>query len=551
MPTNNTVTDGQNASFSFIYPSGAGRAVENIVASGSNTIFISSNPDERRGQTGADVNLALAPGDRTSFTYRVLDRNNLTVTGDATTALDLASAGGSVTLSTSGVGFPTATINAPVTGSAEVDIGVGSHAEFGRSVASTISVSIGYGDTRNFGPATLEIGSPADFKASVTLNNGQILFDGLAGATDYSYNGTVLTVFGGPGDAPLAALYVSDPDGGGLALRVDAAGTVQVLEQELFFNPIAGSALTQHVDQPPTPVATNPQPPVTPVTPDPTQPTTTTQPTTPATTTQPTTSTTTTDIPPATTTQPTTPSQPTTPATTTQPTTATTTDNLPATTTTTPTQPTTTQPTTPTTTTTQPTTPPVTQPSVNPPVLISDGSTGQPVTTLAAVPYAGPVAGLTQQLVALTAQNLNILATAPNLFIHTGSGTDAIQAASGTNVLDGGTGSNFLTAGTGTDTFFVDARGATTDTWSTVVKFHSGDAATLWGVSAATPAQWVDGQGAAGATGLTLHAGAAGGPTASITLAGFSTADLASGKVTASFGRDAASGSDYLYLHAA
>lgn len=203
---------------------------------------------------------------------------------------------------------------------------------------------------------------------------------------------------------------------------------------------------------------------------------------------------------------------------------------------------------------TQPVTPPpppttITQPSINPPVLISDGTTGRPVTTIAAQPYTGPVAGIAQQVVAVTAQSLNILATAPNLFIHTGSGTDAIQALSGTNVLDGGTGSNFLTAGAGTDTFFVDARGAAADTWSTVAKFHTGDAATLWGVSAATPQQWADGQGAAGATGLTLHAGAAG-PTASITLAGFTQADLGNGKITASFGRDAASGSDYLYLRA-
>ena len=118
-------------------------------------------------------------------------------------------------------------------------------------------------------------------------------------------------------------------------------------------------------------------------------------------------------------------------------------------------------------------------------------------------------------------------------------------------MLDGGTGSNFLTAGAGTDTVFVDARGATADTWSTVAKFHGGDAATLWGVSAATPARWLDGQRAAGATGLTLHAGAAGGPTASITLAGFTRADLAGGTLTAFFGHDAASGSDYLYRHAA
>lgn len=118
------------------------------------------------------------------------------------------------------------------------------------------------------------------------------------------------------------------------------------------------------------------------------------------------------------------------------------------------------------------------------------------------------------------------------------------------NVVDGGTGSNFLSGGTGTDTFFVDARGAVQDTWSTVTRFHSGDAATLWGVSpSATMINWSDGGGATGYTGLTLHASAAGQPTASITLAGFSQADLASGRLTTSFGHNG--GGDYLYLHAA
>ncbi len=176
-----------------------------------------------------------------------------------------------------------------------------------------------------------------------------------------------------------------------------------------------------------------------------------------------------------------------------------------------------------------------------------NGAVADPV----GISYSGPVAGVYYELLALTPENINVTAHSPGCFIHTGSGTDAIQASSGTNVLDGGTGSNFLTGGTGTDTFFVDARGATADTWSTVANFHSGDAATLWGVSAATPAQWFDSQGAAGYTGLTLHAGAAGGPTASITLAGFSAADLTNGKITASFGQDTASGSSYLYLHKA
>src|ERR1044071_2926371 len=125
---------------------------------------------------------------------------------------------------------------------------------------------------------------------------------------------------------------------------------------------------------------------------------------------------------------------------------------------------------------------------------------------------------------------------------------DAIAVTSGTNVLDGGTGSNFLVGGSGTDTFFVDDRGASADIWSTVVGFHAGDAATIWGV---TPQDfsldWADGQGAAGYTGLTLHATAAGKPTASLTLAGYTQADLNNGRLSVLFGTDSASGSTYMY----
>ena len=133
--------------------------------------------------------------------------------------------------------------------------------------------------------------------------------------------------------------------------------------------------------------------------------------------------------------------------------------------------------------------------SGTPPLVIVDTTTGQPVTALGQ-PYTGPVSGLQQQYINITTDNLNIIATTPNWFIHSGSGEDAIVASSGTNVLDGGTGSNFLTGGSGADTFFVDDRGATADFWSTVVGFHAGDAATIWGV---TPQDfglaWVDGQG--------------------------------------------------------
>lgn len=180
-----------------------------------------------------------------------------------------------------------------------------------------------------------------------------------------------------------------------------------------------------------------------------------------------------------------------------------------------------------------------------------DTTTGQPDTSVAATAYTGPVSGIASQYINLSPDNLNVSASTPDWFLHTGSGNDAIAASSGTNVLDGGAGSNFLTGGSGTDTFFVDDRVATTDFWSTVNNFHTGDATTIWGV---TPADfnlaWADGQGAAGFTGLTLHATAAGKPIASLTLAGFTTADLSDGRLGVSFGTDPASGSAYMYIHA-
>ncbi len=183
-------------------------------------------------------------------------------------------------------------------------------------------------------------------------------------------------------------------------------------------------------------------------------------------------------------------------------------------------------------------------------VLIYDGTTKQSVPDTLSMPYSGAVDYLKTQFIDITPDNLNIAAIAPNVFIHTGSGNDGVTLLSGQNVVDGGMGSNFLVGGTGTDTFFVDARGATSDTWSTVAGFHSGDAATLFGVSKGDQTlNWVDDFGAVGAKGLTLIGTAAGKPNLALTLAGFTTADLAGGKITATFGADT-NGSSYLYVHA-
>jgi V8-like Glu-specific endopeptidase len=191
-------------------------------------------------------------------------------------------------------------------------------------------------------------------------------------------------------------------------------------------------------------------------------------------------------------------------------------------------------------------------PPPTPVLSVNDTSVGTSVSAIAQQ-YTGPVAGLLNQYINITADSLNIAVTSPGWFLHSGSGTDAIAASSGTNVLDGGTGSNFLTGGTGNDTVFLDNRGPNADLWSTVVGFHAGDAATIWGV---TPTDFAintfDNRGAAGYTGLTFGFTAIGKPNASLTLAGFASADLTSGRLTVAYGttpdQSGLSGSTYMLI---
>lgn len=170
--------------------------------------------------------------------------------------------------------------------------------------------------------------------------------------------------------------------------------------------------------------------------------------------------------------------------------------------------------------------------------------------------YSGPVPGIDQQLILLSPNNLNISATVPNTFIHSGAGVDAIDVSrvNGNNTLDGSTGSNFLVGGTGLDTFFLDDRNPTSDVFSTVVNFHAGDNITIFGVNP-TDFKVVtqDNQGAVNAKGLTYTFTAAGRPNASIVIAGFSSADLANGRLTTGYGRTndgpGQPGSEFLNIH--
>ena len=188
---------------------------------------------------------------------------------------------------------------------------------------------------------------------------------------------------------------------------------------------------------------------------------------------------------------------------------------------------------------------------------ITDQTTGQQ-NFIGGDSYGGPVPGLGQQLNLVTPNNLNVSAAVPNVFIRTGSGNDAIDVstANGNNVLDGAGGSSFLVGGTGNDTFFLDGRSLASDAYSTVVNFHAGDNITVFGVDATSfTLATQDNQGAAGAKGVALTFSSAGKPNATVVIAGFSSADLANGRLTTSYGANPAtlgivgSGGSYFNIH--
>ena len=169
--------------------------------------------------------------------------------------------------------------------------------------------------------------------------------------------------------------------------------------------------------------------------------------------------------------------------------------------------------------------------------------------------YNGPVAGLTSEIIIPTTDSINVTAEMPNVFIHTGSGMDGIKVTSGNNILDGSTNSNFLIGGSGHDAFYMDDRTPDTPIFSTIVNFHSGDDAAVWGVDQADFNMIVlDNQGAPGATGVDLIFTAPGHVAASFVLAGYSSADLTNGRLSMAYGRTqdlpGLPGSLYLTVHA-
>ena len=187
--------------------------------------------------------------------------------------------------------------------------------------------------------------------------------------------------------------------------------------------------------------------------------------------------------------------------------------------------------------------------TAGPPLLLTDTTTNQS-STPALAPYSGPVSYLAGEFVYLGSNSVALVAAVPDVFLRTGAGDDALTVTAGRNVLDAGAGSNFLTGGSGPDTFFLDARTDASAVWSTLIGFSAGDGATVWGIAAGEfDISWVDNQGAAGFTGLTMHATSPGKPDISLTLTGVTEADRSSGRLSVAFGHDPDSGSDYMYVH--
>ncbi len=135
------------------------------------------------------------------------------------------------------------------------------------------------------------------------------------------------------------------------------------------------------------------------------------------------------------------------------------------------------------------------------------------VTGLSSVQFgtvlSSPNFGLQGQFLYEGPHSIALRAETPSMFLKGGAGGDALEVLGGSNVLDGAGGSNFLIgstgAGGGADTFFVDSR-APVETWSTIVNFHQGDMATIFGFhNGLSTRPYTAFDGADGYKGVTIH----------------------------------------------
>lgn len=191
----------------------------------------------------------------------------------------------------------------------------------------------------------------------------------------------------------------------------------------------------------------------------------------------------------------------------------------------------------------------------------SDGKTVLDSWSTNGQPYSGPVPGLTDEYIVPASEisdNLDIVPTVGNVFIHTGNGRDAIDASGvlGNNILDASTNTNYLTGGAGDDEFYVDTRGVNFDIFDTITNVHAGDLVTIWGIASGQNPTFGDNV-LPTAPGLDM-AWTINGQDINVNVPGYSTADLNNGAISVTFGTSPPStnpdgstlaGSDYMQLH--
>ena len=171
--------------------------------------------------------------------------------------------------------------------------------------------------------------------------------------------------------------------------------------------------------------------------------------------------------------------------------------------------------------------------------------------------YEGPVNYLQRQYLEAGERGVALRANVPNIFLKGTVSDDALQVTTGSNVLDGGAGSNFLFGGDGADggfdTFFLDGRGGAV-TWSTIVNFHPGDQATIFGFHPGVSTRpYTASDGVGDYRGLTIHSELSGqgtGINASLTFAGIdqSTADAHFTFTTGTLAPDTPNATDYMLI---
>jgi len=185
---------------------------------------------------------------------------------------------------------------------------------------------------------------------------------------------------------------------------------------------------------------------------------------------------------------------------------------------------------------------------------VADVVTNSEISTTGSA-YAGGPSGPQYEYANITPDSIYVTSAVPSAFIHTGAGNDTIDVskANGNNVLDPGTGSNTLIGGTGNDSFYVNDVAPAASISDLVKNFHSGDYATIFGVyPGGFTVQSLNALGAGNVNELEFVATTASQPTATLILSGYSTADLTSGRITATYGttNGMPTGTPILNIHA-